>query len=160
MQYVSISVPRRREYAAQDGFDVYGDGGSGSIDYDHPLNGRLVRFWPQSPPRLGHLLEGHLMLGHLGAGHADGHLQERFLCGLHLSPTADVLFEAGPYCFGRFQHAVVMRDHLGNGDTQDAAIVAKTVNSAPRRAYRVRLESFEGVTDQATFSFIRSPDVG
>jgi len=160
MQYVTVSVPRRREYAAQDGFDTYGDGGSGSIDYDNPLSGQRVRLWPQSPPRPGHLGEGHLMLGHLGATGADGHLQERFLCGAHLMPAADVLFEAGPYCFGRFQHGVVMRDALGNGDTQDATVVVKTINSAPRRAYGLAVASFDSQTDQADFSFIGSPDVG
>lgn len=160
MEYVLICVPRGREYAHQDGFDVYGDGGSGSMDYDAPLNEDPVALWPESRPRLGHLREGHLMLGHLAAPAGDGHLQDRFLCGQHLRPAAEVIFEAGPYCFGRFQQALVMRDVLGNGDPQSATVLTKTVNSAPRRAYRLYPTAFDADTDRATFSFGGSPDVG
>ncbi|GAG48543.1 unnamed protein product, partial [marine sediment metagenome] len=100
------------------------------------------------------------LLGHLGTPPGDGHLQERFLCGPHLRPAADVIYQAGPYCFGRFQHAVVMRDACGNGDTETATTVTKTVNSAPRRAYCLHPLACDPDTDRATFSFVGSPDVG
>ena len=160
MQDVLIAVPRRRDYVSDDGFDVYGDGGAGSMDFDSPLNGDVIRLWPESMQRPGHLGEGHLLLGHLGAPPGDGHLQERFLCGPHLRPAADVIYQAGPYCFGRFQHAVVMRDALGNGDAENATTVTKTVNSAPRRAYCLHPLACDPDTDRATFSFVGSPDVG
>ncbi len=159
-QRIRIAVPRRREEPEQVSFDVYGDTGSGTVDYSAPINIGPLRLWPTAPLHAGHQLEGHLAGGHLGVPPGDGHLADRFLSERHLQPAADVVFEAGPYCFGRFQHAVVMRDTANNGDTGAATVVTKTINSEPRRVTRVRASSFDSGSDRVTFSFARSPDVG
>ena len=160
MQRIRIAVPRRREDFEQVSFDVYGDTGSGTFDYSAPINIGPLRLWPTAPLHAGHHHQGHLAGAHLGVPAGDGHLTDRFLRERHLRPAADVAFEAGPYCFGRFQHAVVMRDTANNGDTGAATVVTKTINSEPRGATRVRAASFDSGSDRVTFSFARSPDVG
>jgi len=160
MERIRVAVPRRQDTSEQVSFDVYGDAGSGTIDYSDPLNIGPLRLWPTSALHPGHHHDGHLASAHLGVPAGDGHLAERFLREQHLRPAADVVFEAGPYCFGRFQHAVVMLDAAKNGDTGAATVVTKTINSEPRRVTRVRAASFDSGSDRVTISFVRSPDVG
>ncbi len=160
MERIRVAVPRRQDTPEKVSFDVYGDAGSGTIDYSGPLNIGPLRLWPTSALHPGHHYQGHLVSAHLGVSPGDGHLADRFLCERHLQPAADVVFEAGPYCFGRFQHAVVMRDAAMNGDTGAATVVTKTINSEPRRVTRARAASFDSGSDRVTISFVRSPDVG
>ena len=160
MERVIIRVPRSRRYASEVGFDVYGDGGSGAIDYGRRLNAQRVRLWPDAPPRAGHLREGHLMLEHLDSVRPEGHLGGRHLRGEHLWGGEEVMFAAGPYCFGRLAHAVLMVDGRGESDADSVTIVSSVVNSWPRRAGSFAVSAFDEETDQVSLSFSPSPDVG
>ena len=58
MQAVTITVMRIRRYVAGDEFDVFGDGGTGVMDFTTALLDRRVPLWPESMPDDGHLLGG------------------------------------------------------------------------------------------------------
>lgn len=160
MERMVILIPTGESDTKARGFDVFGDGGSGSIDYTAALNSEPIRVWSGDPPRGGHLREGHLRAGHLGRSGLDGHLTERFLGGRHLRPAADASFETAPYSFGRFQHAVVMRDEAGNASSGSATVVTRSVNSEPGRMTRERLTEYDAGTDRVTVEFVRAEDVG
>jgi hypothetical protein len=160
MERVIIRVPRGRRYASDVGFDVYGDGGSGSVDYGRPLNAQRVRLWPDAPPRAGHLREGYLIPEHLDSVSPEGHLGVRHLRDEHLWGGGEATFAAGPYCFGRLAHAVRMVDGRGEGDANSVTIVSSVVNSWPRRAGSFAVSAFDEGSDQVSFSFGPSPDVG
>jgi len=160
MQKVRVIVTRRREFVAGDGFQVYGDGGTGQVDFTTPLTDGTVPFWPDAPPRAGHLFDAHLVLRHLDNVEPDGHLSGLHLCDEHLRPAAAIVFEAGPYCFGAFTHAVKVFDAWGNASLLDAAEQTTVVNSSPRSPSDLARAGFEAQTDQITFSFTPSPDLG
>ncbi len=154
MQRVRVQVERIRAYAGDATFEVFGDLGTGVVDFDRPLTPRPVRLWPEAERRAGHVLDGHLVVRHLDAINPDGHVEGEHLGAEHLYPAAVVAYETPGYVFGRFQHAVRMVDGAGNVSPSAFAIV--TVNSAPTVPLGVTRSGYDAVTDQVSFAFVPS----
>lgn len=157
MQSVRILVPRRREYRGGDGFEVFGDGGSGTIDFSHPVTGRRVGLWSEAAGRRGHLLDGHLMLRYLDSVDRDGHFSGVHLNDDHLVPAGVVQVEVGRYVLGRFRHAVRMVDAAGNHVDDTPVTLTTVINSHPDRPGRLSAASYDSETDQIAFGFEPSP---
>ncbi len=151
MQRVRVTVRRSRSFNADATFEVFGNLGSGTIDFVHPMTPRSVALWPDGAPRRGHLLDAHLVLRHLDSVGPDGHLESGHVQSAHLQPAMDVFYDTPAYVFGRFQHGVVMSDGAGNASPPTVAAV--TVNSSPTVPQCVTRLGYDGVADQITFSF-------
>ena len=151
MQRVRVKVSRLRRYGSDISFDVFGDLGDGSVDFDHALTARRMALWPDGVGPAGHLRDGHLTLRHLDSVAPDGHLEADHLETEHLQPAIGVGFESPLYVFGRFAHAVVMYDRAGNASAATTAAI--TVNSAPSVPQRVTRSGYDPGQDRITFSF-------
>ena len=148
-----LTVLRLRRYASDTSFELYGDLGSGEIDYDHSLPPGRVRFWPEAGERNGHLRDAHLMLRHLDSVDPDGHLETLHLEAEHLWPAWPIVLESPSYVFGRFDHAVRLFDEAENVSSDPPARRAVTVNAAPPAPRALKCVGYNEVTDQVTFSF-------
>jgi len=153
MQAIRIAVVRSRCYRSSDGFHIYGDSGSGQMDWTHPMTPRRVPLWPDAPIMAGHLFSGHLMCPHLDSISVDGHLEGTHLLDQHGLPAAAMAYETDAYVFGRFGHAVVMEDAAGNAQTSGIAIYETVINSEPASAEDFQIASYEPGEDRLTFSF-------
>jgi len=153
MQTIRIGVLRGRSFRSTDGFHVYGDGGRGQMDWVHPLTSRRELFWPDASPTAGHLLGGHVMGPHLDGVRPDGHLEGLHLRDRHLLPAAAVYYETDPLVFGRFGHAVVTQDAVGNSTTAGVTVYETVINSGPPPPGAFRPALYEGATDRLTLSF-------
>lgn len=153
MQSVRILIPRKTEYRAGDAFDVFGNGGSGAIDFLNPLTSRKLMLWPESAERRGHLLDGHLTMKHLDGIRPDGHLDGIHLNDRFLMPAGARLVEVGRYVFGRFDHAVRLYDRFGNTHVQTPVTLSTVINSSPSAPERLTAQSHDAGSDQMTFSF-------
>ena len=151
MQRVQVRVDRLRRYDSDVRFEVFGDLGTGVIDFDHPLTPRPVALWPEGAPRRGHVRDGHLTVRHLDSVSPDGHLESTHVDSEHLYPALASLYETPPYVFGRFQHSVKMSDAAGN--VSAASTAAITVNSAPTVPECVTRLAYDIGQDKLTFSF-------
>lgn len=129
MQRITFIVPRHDSLASDLAAELYGDLGAGVIDYDKPLSGGRVRFWPAAVLRGGHLREGHLVAEHLDSLTADGHLSGGHLLNAHLAPGLAIALRSPRYVFGRFQHAIRLFDRAGNAGAPTE--FAQTINAAP-----------------------------
>lgn len=154
MERVLVSVDRLRRYNADASFEVYGDLGTGAIDWDHPLTPRPVRLWAEGVVRRGHVCDGHLVVRHLDSVHPDGHLEGAHVLHEHLFPALAVTFATPAYVFGRFQHAVTLVD--GAGNVSPATQNSVTVNSAPSVPEAVVREAYDAGTDLLTWTFVGS----
>ena len=132
-------------------FEVFGDLGSGTIDYLHPLTPRPVALWPDAGPRAGHLLDGHLTIRHADGVNPDGHVEDEHLRGEHLYPALTVTFDTPGYVFGLFQHAVTLSDGAGNASPATSSGI--TVNAAPTVPEGVARSGYDSMTDRLTLSF-------
>ncbi len=151
MQRVRIQVPRLRCYGADTGFQVYGDGGTGTIDYAHPLTPQVVALWPEAERRAGHLSDGHLMIRHLDGMDPDGHLEGTHLSDNHLTPAGEIHFDTPAYVFGRFRHGVRMVDGAGNESAATETVVS--VNGAPTAPACVERAGYDALGDVVAFTF-------
>jgi hypothetical protein len=115
-----------------------------------------VQFWPDAPAMAGHLQGGHVMATHLDSVLPDGHLEGTHLQDGHHWPAAAVAYEAGPFVFGRFGHAVVTTDMIGNATTQGVTVQETVVNSDPPPASDLMPTGYDPVTGRMTFSFTAS----
>jgi hypothetical protein len=159
MQRVEIMVPRRRAYHGDAGFDVFGDGGTGTVDFSAALNDRRVRMWGAEAVLRGHLRDGHLMLRHVDGVDRDGHLAGAHLNDDHLEPAGLVRVQVGRYYFGRFRHAVKVYDGVGNASGATAGEVETVINSWPDEGFDLAASSYSAGSDQMTFSFSPSPQL-
>lgn len=157
MQSVRLLVPRRKEYRGGDGFEVFGNGGSGAIDFSKPVTNRRVLLWSEAAGRRGHLLDGHLMLRHLDSVDRDGHLSGIHLNDEHLMPAGVIQVEVGRYVLGRFLHAVRTVDGAGNWSSDTPVTLTTVINSCPDRPGRLVALLHDAEADQLTFSFEASP---
>ena len=153
MQSIRMGVVRGRAFCSSDGFELYGDGGTGQMDWDHPVSARRVLLWPEACPMAGHLLEGHGVARHLDAFRPDGHVEGTHLLDACLYPAATIEEEVGSYVFGRFQLAIVTRDAAGNQETDGVDIPEAVVNSAPEPVRRLRPTAHDAGSDRMTFAF-------
>lgn len=156
---VVIEVPRRRSIRGGESFEVFGDGGTGTIDTQTPLTDRPIGFWDGLPRREGHTEGGHLTGLHLDHVIPDGHLAGRHTTADHLWPAAAVTFVTRPLYFGVFRFAVGMVDQTGNRSGQLSAVVSRVVNAAPRPAGELNRGMFDGVTRRMSFTLTPSPDL-
>lgn len=156
MTRVRLTILRLPRYTADTWFEVYGDLGTGAIDYDHALPPGLVRLWPEAAPRDGHLRDAHLALRHLDSIDPDGHLETQHLETEHLRPAWPMTVDSPSYVFGHFDHAVKLYDAAGNASADPPALFAATINSAPAAPRGLKRESFNAAAGQVTFSFYRS----
>lgn len=153
MQAIRIGVVRSRSYRSPDGFHVCGDGGSGQMDWDHPVTPRRQLLWGDVPGLVGHVGVGHLTGLHLDNVCPDGHAEGTHLLDEHLYPAVAVGYETEPVVFGRFRHAVVMEDAVGNMTTNGVTVHETVVNSEPAPARHFRPMYHEVVPDRFKFSF-------
>lgn len=153
MKRLQFNVPRLRSYSADAAFELYGDLGSGTIDYEHPLPPGRVRLWPAAALLRGHLLDAHLGAAHLDAAVRDGHLHDIHLWGGHLEPVLAVAVASPRYVFGRFRHAIRMFDAAGNGSAIGATEFAHTINESPPIAATLRRVGWDDVDGRVLFYF-------
>ena len=159
MQRVVIHVPRFRQYTSGDGFAVYGNGGTGTVDYERMIGDSVVPFWPLAGRRRGHLLDGHLTLSHMSSVWPEGHLAGMHLIGEHLWPAGVIRFETPLYYFGAFGHVVRMLDAAGNWHEGEPVVVETVVNSSPRGVGDVLVAGYDGGSDCVTVGFAPSPEL-
>ncbi len=157
MQAIRIGVVRGPSYRSTDGFEVFGDGGSGTMDWVHPMTPRRQMFWPDAPAPSAHVAGGHVMATHLDSVQGDGHLEGTHLLDGWLMPAAMMFYETDPWVFGRFRHAVVTADGVGNATTAGVTVQEMVINSEPPPASGFRPASHDAQTGQLTFSFSGSP---
>jgi len=148
-----LMVLRLRRCTSDTFFEVYGDLGSGEIDYDHALSPGPVRFWPEAGGRNGHVHDAHLVLRHLDSVDPDGHFETLHLDAEHLRPAWPIIVESPSYVFGRFNHAVKVFDGAGNVSSDPPAQCAVTVNAAPAAPRVLKCVGYDEPSDQVTFSF-------
>lgn len=159
MERFLVEVARRRSVRGGDAFEVFGDGGSGTIDPNAPLTDRPIRFWEGLPLHGGHLEGGHLTRGHLDQIIPPGHLAGRHLSAEHLWPADSVWFVTLPLYFGRFQFAVGSVDAFGNRSAALSSAVSRVVNSSPRSATGLKRGVFDEVSRRMSLTFEPSPDL-
>jgi hypothetical protein len=156
MQRIRIQVVRSGGYRAEDGWQVYGDGGTGQVDWQHPLTSRRYLFWPEAQRIAGHLLGGHLRGLHLDGILRDGHLEGTHLLDEHLLPAFGGSWESRQLVFGRFKHAVVAEDARGNKNTEQASVCEKVINSDPPPPGHLKPLSFDSGNSRFAFGFVPS----
>lgn len=144
MDWVRVRVVMAGAVRRAGGYAVFGDGGSGAIDWAHPISVRRRRRWSGDAATAGYLGGDHLVDGP-GCGEAsEGHLEGTHALDEALRPAGSVEHACGPYVFGRFQHAVAPQDACGNVDVSGAAVTACVVNAAPPGVRELRGVSVEG----------------
>jgi len=153
MQAVLIQVVRSRAYCSEDGWHVYGDGGTGSMDWDNPVTPRRQLFWDDVPPIARHMLGGHTMGHHLDGVLPDGHCEGLHLLDEHLWPAMGMAWETPAFVFGRFQHAVVTEDSVGNAETSGVNVFEQVINSDPPPPHGLCPQSHDSGADRLTLSF-------
>ncbi|UCD28527.1 MAG: hypothetical protein JSV03_15835 [Planctomycetota bacterium] len=156
MQAIKLGVVRNRNYRSADGFHIYTDGGSGQMDWMHPATPRRILFWEDAPLMAGHLLAGHVMAQHLDSVWIDGHLEGTHLLDEFLLPATTIFYETDLFVFGRFRHAVVTEDSLGNATTDGVVVCQTVINSEPGQANDFLPISYDSQNDRLTFSFTLS----
>ena len=147
-------------YRSGDTFQVYGDGGTGSVDYSRAISDAPVPFWPGAALRAGHLLDGHVVLPHLDSVQPDGHLEGRHGLGEHLWPGRAIVFQTPEYYFGAVRHAVRTYDHVGNCRPEEPLVVETVVNSSPRAPSEARLWGYDEPSGRVIIAFEASPEFG
>lgn len=156
MQAIRIQVVRSRAYCSEDGWHVYGDGCTGSMDWENPVTSRRQLFWDDVPPVARHLLGGHVMAHHLDCVRPDGLFEGLHLLDEHLYPAMSVAWETGLFVFGRFKHAVVTKDAAGNAEMSGVHVYEQVINSDPPPARGLCPQSHDSQTDCMTLSFVQS----
>lgn len=153
MKRVRFLVPRDVTYSSDVAFELYGDLGSGTVDFTRPLPPGRVRLWPEGAPRTGHLRDGHLMLRHVDSVDVDGHLEGTHLWDGHLQPVLAVVVDSPRYVFGRFRHAIRMFDGAGNTSAQAPVEHVQTINAAPSAPRGLKRVGWDGAGQRLLFSF-------
>lgn len=153
MQRIGLRVVRSRGYHPGEGFVVFGDGGTGTIDWDRPLTSRKVIFWADTSIVAGHLAGGHMSEPFLDGIVPDRHLEGTFLLDANLQPAASITWHSDPVVFGRFQIAVVTEDAVGNRRIEDATLREQVVHSEPPPARALAPASFNASSGCLTLSF-------
>jgi hypothetical protein len=158
VERLTLTIARRRGLHSGDQFEVLGDRGSGVVDAARPLSARPRPFWDRLMESPGHLHGGHLAGGHVDGATRDGHLANRHVSDEHLWPAGLCDWRTPPLYFGlfQFQLRVVRR----NGDliaTSD--LMARLVNSSPRRCGGVTPTEFESKTRRLSFTIAPSQDL-
>ena len=156
MQAIRIGVVRGRQFHSSDGFQVYGDRGSGTIDWVHPVSPRRQLLWEDAAVSGQHLRNGHCVGPHLDGVRPDGHLEGTHLLDACLWPAAAIVFETDAFVFGRFSHGVVTEDGLGNANLVGVTVHQTVVNSAPEPAFDLRPSSYDMGTGRLTLTFVPS----
>ncbi|MFB3893215.1 MAG: hypothetical protein ACE15C_14460 [Phycisphaerae bacterium] len=125
---------------AGDSYNVYGDGGSGSIDYDNPLNAEPI---PHAPELVSSAGWGY---GSWGYG----------LWG-QFSPMA-MAFITQLLADGTYLFAVCARDEAGNETHPAAQTASVTLAGQPRPPANLKATAYAAGSDTVTFTWTRSPD--
>jgi len=156
MQAIRIGVVRGGKYHSTDGFHIYGDGGRGRMDWEHPVTPRRILLWEEVAGAADHLWGGHLMARHLDSLRMDGHLEGTHVLDEHLRPAATVFYETDPFVFGRFGHAVVMEDIAGNAVKDQVAEYETVINSEPASPGDFLPASYSAEYNRMNFSYTPS----
>ena len=156
MESLRIGIPRARDSASTDLFDVLCDYGTGIIDENAPLNDRPLPYWPSATQCTEHLIHSHMTLSHLDDVQPDGHLENRHLLDQHCWPAGIIDFVTPPIYFGKVK--LVIRSLKGRHHAMSMSkSITLTANSAPRPIHVI--ESVTMVDDALTFSLQASPDL-
>lgn len=153
MERVRISVPRGRRSRSGDGFQIYSDHGTGSMDWSRPVNSRRLLLWQHALPFTGHALGGHALTPHLDTIEPDGHLEGTHLFDARGYPAAAIEEELEPVVFARLRYAIVMEDDAGNADIASAILREVVVNSFPPAPTELRIRSHDAETGRLELSF-------
>lgn len=153
MQRLSIYIPRRRHWTSSDRVELFGDGGSGTIDTSTPLVDGSQRVWRDSAVPAGHMLDGHLMMGHLDDVRPEGHLCGLHLLGEHGWCCQSVWFETPPYYFGAFAHRARVVDGAGNVCDTPAVGDVCVINSWPQAVRSASVIDYDSAAEQVTIAF-------
>ena len=153
MERIRFVVLRLATFGSDTQVALYGDLGSGSIDFSHALPPGKVSLWSHAMQR-GHLEGGHITSRHLDAVDLDGHLAGGHLLTGHLEPVVAFALHSPRYVFGRFRHTLRMTDGAGNVSDEAEQVFEHTVNSAPRAPSRLRYRGIDAVSQQLTLSFL------
>jgi len=156
MQHIRFTVVRDGRFRSVDGLNIHSDGGTGVMDWAHPVTPRRLLFWEDAGPMPPHLLAGHLMARHLDSVRFEGHLTGTHLLDCQGHPAGTTVFEVGPFVFGRFRHAVVTEDELGNRRLDGVIVRESVINSDPPPPSHFRAEEFDPATGILAFSFTPS----
>lgn len=131
MRRLRFTIPRLPIYAPDTSCALYGDLGSGTVDFEHPFPPGRMPMWPGFAIQPGHLQGGHLAASHLRAVGPDGHLAGSHLLDAHLAPVLGLVVDSPSYVFGRFRHVVRIFDTAGNTQEADAFEDVRTINDGP-----------------------------
>jgi hypothetical protein len=156
MKRIQFAVVRDARFRSVDGFHICGDGGTGTIDWAHPITPRRLLFWEDALPMQPHLLAGHLAGHHLDSIFRKGHLSGTHLLDRHGQPAGTTVFEAGPFVFGRFKHVIWTQDELGNQRYLETVVHETVINSYPSPVSNFKAEDCDGQTGTVRFSFTPS----
>jgi hypothetical protein len=138
VQRLRFLAARKSTWATDTALALYGDLGSGTVDFDHPLPPGFVAMWPATPGSAGHLQAGHLQTTHLSGVGPDGHLDGIHLRHPHLAPMMPLVVASPSYVFGRFRHVIRTFDSAGNTLASGAFEDVRTINAAPAAVDGVR----------------------
>ncbi|OHB77099.1 MAG: hypothetical protein A2Z25_11850 [Planctomycetes bacterium RBG_16_55_9] len=128
--------------------DIYCDSGTGTMDYDHPLNESPIRIWPTWQDKAGFGMAG-FGFGDFGydAGAAVGFGKGSFGRGQFGLDADTIEWTSPPLPAGVYLFGVKVKDKSGHqstpGETEPIA-----VTPAPRPAEKLSVSSFDGQTNQ------------
>jgi hypothetical protein len=147
MQFVVPAGYRRGDYAK-----LFWDSGTGTIDYDAPVDNRLYELFPDGAGiyGFGHALWGHFRWGHAQSRRAPGfgHLSwGRFPWG-HGSGVV-VASHVVSAC-GTYKYALKIYDSTGNAQSGSPAEASIAVHTAPPKPAGLKKETYNKTTDVLT----------
>jgi hypothetical protein len=128
--------------------NIYFDGGTGEIDYDHPLNNSPVRIWSTWQDKAGFAMSqfGLDDFGYDSAA-AVGFGKGSFGHG-HFGLDADIIqWTSPPLPTGVYRFGIKLRDESGSQSTSSETEPI-TVIPAPRPAEKIRVALFDKQTNQ------------
>lgn len=147
LQFVVPSGFRKGDYAK-----LFSDAGSGTIDYDTPVDNRLYQLFPAGAGVFGF---GHAPFGRFRFGHAHamravgfGHLPfGHFPFGL---ASAEITAVHQVAACGTYKYAFKVYDAAGNPQSGAPDEISVTVHTAPAKPAGLKKQSYNKTTDVLT----------
>ncbi|MBN1805315.1 MAG: hypothetical protein JW837_08700 [Sedimentisphaerales bacterium] len=145
---VKISMLRSQNLPLDAGLEIYFDNGTGTIDYNQPLNNRPLRIWPARQDKAGFGMSrfGSGDFGYDSAG-AVGFAKGSFGHG-HFGLNADTIeWVSPPLKLGAYKFGIKIIDGAGNkspaGETEPVTVIP-----AARPAEQLSISSFDKQTNE------------
>jgi len=152
---VELTFPQQRD---ADRFDAFGDGCTGTIDYDTPINSRAIEAWPDGEARggwgIGPWGSGPWGVAARGVGWGRG----MWGFGAWGFGRQAIHHTLGDVDDGAYKLAVVGYDKADNRITPATTTATIVVAADPEPPTELLATAYAG--GQVTLSFTRSPDDG